>query len=86
MVRTDRVSEPLTKGVAPDNLKISMKIPYLKPLDAHWIVDMYTYLKQQKESILNEFDKAGIIEAVKSANEVFATIENPFAEKRTNKI
>ena len=86
MVRTDRVSEPLTKGVAPDEVKVSMKISDLKPLDAHWIVDMYTYLKQQKESILNGFDKAGIIEAVKSANEVFATIENPFAEKRTNKI
>ena len=56
----------------------------LKPLHACWIVDMYTYLKQlkqQKESILNGFDKAGITEAVKSANEVFAIIENPFTEK-----
>ena len=53
----------------------------LKPLCAHWIVDMYTYLKQQKESILNGFDKAGITEAVKSANQVFARIKNPFAEK-----
>ena len=55
-----------------------MKIADLKPLHARWIVDMYTYLKQQKESILNGFDKAGITEAVKSANEVFSRIENPF--------
>ena len=75
MVRTDRVSEPLTKGVAPDDVKVSMKIPDLKPLDEHWIVEMYTYLKQQKESILNGFDKAGIIEAVKSANEVLRRLK-----------
>ena len=63
-----------------------MKMSDLKPLHAHWVVDMYTYLKQQKESILNGFDKADITEAVKSANEVFTRIENPFAEKRANKI
>ena len=47
---------------------------------------MYTHLNQQKESILNGFDKAGITEAVKSANEVFASTENPFAEKRANEM
>ena len=58
----------------------------LKPLHARWIVDMYTYLKQQKGSILNGFDKAGITEAVKSANEVFARIENLFSEKVANEM
>ena len=58
----------------------------LEPLHAHWIVDMYTYLKQQKRSILNVFDKTGITEAVKSANEVFTRIENPFSEKRANEM
>ena len=37
-------------------------------------------------SILNGFDKACITEAVKSANGVFERIENPFAEKRANKM
>ena len=58
-----------------------MEMSDLKPLHARWIVDMYTYLKQQRESILNGFDKAGITEAFKSANEVFARIENPYTEK-----
>ena len=58
----------------------------LKPLHVCWIVDIYTYLKQQKESILNRLDKAGITEAVKSANEKFARIENPFVEKRVNEM
>ena len=81
MVRTDRVSEQLTKGVAPGDVKVSMKISHLRALHAHWIVDIYTYLKQQKESILNGFYKAGITEAVKSVNEIFARIENHFTEK-----
>ena len=58
-----------------------MEMSDLKPLHARWIVDMYTYLKQQRESILNGFDKAGITEAFKSANEVFARNENPYTEK-----
>ena len=82
----DLVGEQLKKSVAPGDVKVSLKISDLKPLHPHWIVDMYTYLKQQKESILNGFDKACITEAVKSANEVFARIENPFTEKRANEM
>ena len=82
----DRISEQLKKGVAPGDVKESMKMFDLKALHARWIVDMYTYLKQQKESILNGFDKAGITEAVKSANEVFARIENLFVGKRANEM
>ena len=47
---------------------------------------MYTYLKQQKESMLYGFDKAHITEAVKLANEIFARTEKPFAEKRANEM
>ena len=67
-------------------MKVSVRMFDLKPLYARWIVDMYTYLKQQKELILNGFDKAGITEAVKSANEIFARIKNSSAEKRANEI
>ena len=52
-------------------------------LHARWIVEMFDYLKQQNESIMNGFDKAGITEA-KSANEVISRVENPFTEKRQN--
>ena len=63
----DRVSEQLKRGVAPGDVKVSMKLSDLKPLHARWIVEMFDYLKQQNESIVNGFDKAGITEAVKSA-------------------
>ena len=82
----DRVSEQLKNGVAPGDVKVSMKISDLKPLHARWTVDMYIFLKQQKESILKGLGKAGITEAVKSANEVFARTENPFPEKRANEM
>ena len=51
-------------------MKVSLKMSDLKPLHARWIVDMYNYLKKQKESILNGSDKAGITKAVQSANQV----------------
>ena len=57
-----------------------------KSLHVRWTVDMYSYLKQQKESILNGYGKVGITETLKSANEVFASIENSFAEKRANEM
>ena len=58
----------------------------LKPLHARWIVVIYTHLKQQKESILNGIDKAAITVDVKSANEVFAKIENPFEPLRNEQM
>ena len=42
---------------------------------------MYDYLKQKKRLILNDFDKAGITEAVTSANEVFMRTEKTFKKK-----
>ena len=38
----DRVNELLKKGVAPGDVKVSVKMSDLKPLHAFWIVDMYT--------------------------------------------
>ena len=73
-------------NISPFSSLIINKMSDVKPLHVRWIVDMYTYLKQQKESILNGFDKAGITEAVKSADEVFARIENPFVEKQANEM
>ena len=69
-------------GTAPGDVKISLKLSDLKPLHAKWIVEMYGYLKQQKESVVKDFKKAGILEAVKMAQEMYARCENPFDEKR----
>jgi len=78
----ERVSKELTNGKAAGDVKVSMKLSDLKPLHAKWVVDIYAYLKQQKDSIIKGFEKAGILEAVKMAQEVYARNENPFDEKR----
>ena len=43
------------------------------------------YLKQQKESIIKGFKKAGIREALKSANEIYTNCENPFEDTNCEK-
>ena len=78
----ERVSKQLMNGKAPGDVKISLKLSDLNPLHAKWIVEMYGYLKQQKESVVKGFEKAGILEAVKMAQEVYARCQNPFDEKR----
>ena len=79
---SERVSKQLMNGKAPGDVKVSLKLNDLKPLHAKWIVEMYVYLKQQKESVVKGFEKAGILEAVKIAQVVYARCENPFDEKR----
>ena len=77
----ERVSKQLMNGMRRF-AKVSLKLSDLKPLHAKWIVEMYGDLKQQKESVVKGFEKAGILEAVKMAQEVYARCENPFDEKR----
>ena len=57
------------------DVKVSLKLSDLKPLHAKWIVEMSGYLKQQKESVVRGFEKAGILEAVKMAQEVMPDVK-----------
>ena len=43
---------------------------------------MYEYLKEQKESLIKGFEKAGIMEAVESAQDIYIRCENPFDGRR----
>ena len=44
----DTVSKQLSNGVAPGDVKISLKLSDLKPLHARWIVETCNHLKHQK--------------------------------------
>ena len=77
----DCVCNQLKRDVTPRNVKTLLKLSDLKPLHTHWVVEMYGYIKQQKQSILNGSDKASITEAASSANKVFASIEGSFYRK-----
>ena len=78
----ERVRRQLTNGKSPGNVKVSPKLSNLKPLPAKWMVEMYEHLKQQKEPFIKGFKKAGMMEAVKSAQDVYTRRENPFDDKR----
>lgn len=67
-------------GKPPSGVKSIVNISDLKPLHAKWVVEMYDYLKKQNESIVKCFEKARVLEAVKSAHKVYTRCENPFDE------
>ena len=74
---SQQVSQQLEKGIRPADVKVSLNLTELKIMHAKWISELYDYLCAQDEIILNGF-KAGITEAVESANAVLERIENPF--------
>ena len=60
-------------------MKVSVTLTDIKPLRAQWIVDVYNYLREKRDLIVNGFVAAGISEAVESAQSVMSRIENPLA-------
>ena len=51
-------------------------------LHAKWVVEKYEYLKEQREPIIKGFEKSGIMEVVKSAQDIHRRSENPFDDGR----
>ena len=47
------------------------------PLHACWIIDLYGHICKQPQIIINDFNNAGIIEAVNEATTILYTVENP---------
>ena len=64
------------------DVKVSLKLNDLKPLRAKWVIEMYEYLKEQKESIVKGFEETGIMETVKSTQDIYTRCENPFDDRR----
>ena len=77
---SNEVSGQLKEGIDPADIKITSKLPNLKPLHSPWIVDLYKYLSGNQEIIVNDFDKAGISEAVTKASMILDKVENPLRE------
>ena len=78
----EKVNGQLTNGKSPGDVKTSMKFSNLKPLHGKWVVEMCEYFKEQKESVIKGFEKTGIMEAMKSAQDIYTRCENPFDDRR----
>ena len=50
-----------------------MNLSEIKPLHAKWIYEMYEYLRGRSDLVWNDFESAGITEAVEKTNEVLET-------------
>ena len=57
---------------------LSIVVVFTRP---KWFVKMYECLKEQKESVLKGLEKAGIMEAVKPAQDIYTRCENPFDDR-----
>ena len=53
----------------------------LKPRYAKCVVEMYEYLKEQKESVIKGFEKGEIMAVVKSSQDIYRRHENPFDDR-----
>ena len=80
----DRVSHQFSRDIAAANVNLSLKLSVLKPLHANLIVELYDHLKKQNEAIIKGFDKAGITDDIRSANDIYQRCENPFQERKFN--
>ena len=78
----ERVSRQLAYGKSQGDVKLPLKLSDLKPLYAKWMVEMHEYLKEKKEPTIKGFKKTGIMEAVKSAQDIYRRCENPFDDRR----
>lgn len=55
-------------------MKVSLQYLVIKPLHAKWIVDLYNFLKNDKENIRNDFSAVGIPAAFKDVVQSFLTL------------
>ena len=79
---SNKVSKRFSNGVAPGDVKVSLKFSDLKPLHARWMVETYNHLKQSSHFIIIGLDAAEISEAITCANDVFTRLVNTFEEQR----
>ena len=59
---------------------MSLQLSVIKPLHAKWTVDLYNFLKEEKEKIMNGFRAARITEAINGAKNVKEKLEKPFVK------
>ena len=49
----------------PKDVKINMGMHFMRELSAKWITDFFDYINSNKDIEINDFKKAGIVDALK---------------------
>jgi len=74
------VTSQLKRGINPYNVKVDVKLTTIKPIHAHWIIDLYKFMQTSGSKVKAGFRKALIYEATKEAEALTKLCENPFQE------
>ena len=60
----NEVKKQLDEGTEVYEIDIPLKLSILKPIHGRWLLGLYDHLRNNKETITNGFESAGITEAV----------------------
>ena len=72
----NEVKKQLHEGTKVYEIDIPLKLSILKPIHGRWLLALYDHLRNNKEIIINDFESAGITEAVTQE----LPDEDPFAD------
>ena len=56
----EQVSSDLSAGKEIEDIKIDLRISFIKPIHANWLLQVITKIKENKIVILSGFEKSGI--------------------------
>ena len=82
----NEVTKQLLQGKSPEDVRVDMRLPVLKELQAKWIVSTYNYLSANPQIGVNGFKEAGIVTAIEDPSSIETRIpldkdeEDPFAD------
>ncbi len=64
---SDAVADEMKKGKAAKDIRVDLKLSYLKPKHARWVLSSYDTLKNNTDALKAGWDKSGITAAIAAA-------------------
>ena len=61
---SDVITAGLREGKELTDITVDLRISVLKPIHAHWLMDVHAAISRRKDIIIDGFKKAGITNAI----------------------
>ena len=61
---SDQITKQLKDGVSAHHVKIDLSLTKMKPIHGNWLIGLFDYLFNQKEVIIQSFEKIFIVGAM----------------------
>ena len=58
------VSDQIDHGRSVYNVHVPLKLPFIKPIHAKWLLGLYNHLRNSSSTIMKGFEMAGIRDAL----------------------